>query len=71
MWPIKWGRAIQRLYYRLFQAFERRLPGIVFGYSFMIALAQRPESGKTNYMEAHSRQNPFSRAWHIARDKGW
>ena len=34
---------IYRLYCKLLEAFGQRFPGIAFGYSFMIALAQRPE----------------------------
>jgi len=34
---------VYRLYCRFLDALGRRFPGVAFGYSFMIALAQRPE----------------------------
>jgi len=36
---------IYHLYCKFLDAFGRKFPGIAFGYSFMIAIAQRPESG--------------------------
>lgn len=48
--PFKYMRKVlsfmrvYRFYCKFLQAFGRRFPGMAFGYSFMIALAQRPES---------------------------